>query len=122
MSAHGLATALCLAVFAAMSILLGLVDLGSLGILLAMSAGGLATGVIMPPRDMIVRQITPPGSFGKVFGFVTSGFNFAGIVAPLIFGALMDHGYPGGVFLTVAAACLIGIATVASLRTRTRAG
>jgi len=23
-------------------------------------------------RDMIVRDVTPPGSFGKVFGFVTT--------------------------------------------------
>lgn len=121
MSAHGLTAALCLAVFAAMAVLLGLLDLGSLGILLAMSVAGLASGTIMPPRDMIVRQVTPSGSFGKVFGFVTSGFNFAGVVAPLMFGALMDHGYPSAVFLVVVAGCLIGIATVATVRTRARA-
>ena len=48
----------------------------------------------MPSRDMIVREVTPPGSFGKVFGFVTTGFNIGGVVSPLIFGALMDHGAP----------------------------
>ena len=51
---------------------------------------------------MIVRAITPPGSFGKVFGFVTTGFNIGGIVSPLIFGAIMDHGSPRLVFLAVA--------------------
>ena len=56
---------------------------------------------MMPSRDMIVREVTPPGSFGKVFGFVTTGFNIGGIVSPLIFGAVMDHGSPRLVFLLV---------------------
>ena len=50
------------------------------------SLSGFASGMAMPSRDMIVRAVTPPGSFGKVFGFVTTGFHIAGIVAPLIFG------------------------------------
>ena len=64
-----------------------------------MTVAGFFSGVIMPSRDMIVREITPPGSFGKVFGFVTTGFNIGGIVSPLIFGAIMDHGSPRLVFL-----------------------
>jgi MFS family permease len=63
---------------------------------------------------MMVRAVTPPGSFGKVFGFVTTGFNIGGIISPLIFGAIMDHGSPSLVFLSVAAVCLIAVATVAS--------
>ena len=43
---------------------------------------------------MMVRAVTPPGSFGKVFGFVTTGFNLGGMVAPLIYAWLMDHGEP----------------------------
>jgi MFS family permease len=68
----------------------------------------------MPSRDMIGRAITPPGSFGKVFGFVTTGFNIGGIIAPLIFGAIMDRGNPRLVFLTVAALSLVAILTVAT--------
>jgi MFS family permease len=49
-----------------------------------------------------------------VFGFVTTGFNIGGIVAPLIFGAIMDHGSPRLVFLAVAAFSLIAIVTVAT--------
>jgi MFS family permease len=67
----------------------------------------------MPSRDMIVRSVTPPGSFGKVFGFVTTGFHIGGMVAPLIFAQFLDHGYPRGVFLYVAACALVAIATVA---------
>jgi FSR family fosmidomycin resistance protein-like MFS transporter len=58
--------------------------------------------------------VTPPGSFGKVFGFVTTGFNIGGIVSPLLFGAVMDHGSPRLVFLLVAACALLAIATVAT--------
>ena len=90
------------------------VDLGSLALIAAMTAAGFFSGVIMPSRDMIVREVTPPGSFGKVFGFVTTGFNIGGIIAPLIFGAIMDHGCPRLVFLGVAACSLIAIVTVAT--------
>ena len=79
-----------------------------------MAVCGFFYGVIMPSRDMIVREVTPPGSFGKVFGFVTTGFNIGGIVSPLIFGAIMDHGSPRLVFLLVAAFSLIAIVTVAT--------
>ena len=65
-------------------------------LILVMSLSGLCTGALMPSRDMIVREVTPPGAFGKVFGFVTNGFNIAGMVAPLICGALMDRGEPRG--------------------------
>ena len=63
---------------------------------------------------MIVRDVTPPGSFGKVFGFVTTGFNIGGIVSPLTFGAIMDHGSPRLVFVTVAAFSTLAIFTVTS--------
>jgi MFS family permease len=94
-------------------LLVGTVDLGAVLLLLAMSVAGFATGVAMPSRDMIVREVTPAGSFGKVFGFVSTGFNISGVFAPLIFGALMDHGNPRMVFLLVAGSCLIAVATVA---------
>jgi FSR family fosmidomycin resistance protein-like MFS transporter len=59
-----------------------------------------------------VRAVTPRGSYGKVFGFVTTGFNIGGIVAPPIYGALMDHGHPRAVFLVVGAASIAAIVTV----------
>jgi hypothetical protein len=54
------------------------VDLGTLLLILTMSLTG-RLGIIMPSRDMLVREFTPPGAFGKVFGFVTNGFNIGGI-------------------------------------------
>jgi hypothetical protein len=34
----------------------------------------------MPSRDMIVRAVTPPGAYGRVFGFVSSGFNIGVLI------------------------------------------
>ncbi|HEY1474310.1 MAG TPA: MFS transporter [Pseudolabrys sp.] len=111
---HGTVATLGLAGIALFIALIAQVDLGSFALIAAMSAAGFCSGVIMPSRDMIVREVTPPGSFGKVFGFVTTGFNIGGIISPLIFGAIMDHGSPKLVFLLVAAAGLIAIVTVAT--------
>jgi MFS family permease len=116
---HGLVATAGLAGIALFIALVAQIDLGSLALVAAMSAAGFCSGVIMPSRDMIVREVTPPGSFGKVFGFVTTGFNIGGIISPLIFGAIMDHGSPKLVFLLVAAFSLIAIVTVATLPRRT---
>jgi MFS family permease len=115
---HGLTAALLLAVTASATLLIGNVDLGALLLIVVMSLSGFCTGMIMPSRDMLVRAVTPPGAFGKVFGFVTNGFNIVGIVAPLIFGALMDHGSLRLVFFLIAAGSLAAIITVASVPKR----
>jgi MFS family permease len=112
---HALIAALGLCGSALVALLIGLYDLGALALIAAMSIGGLLNGVIMPSRDMIVREITPPGSFGKVFGFVTTGFNIGGIIAPLVFGALLDHGMERGVFFFVALGSLASVLTVITI-------
>jgi FSR family fosmidomycin resistance protein-like MFS transporter len=109
---HGLVASLGLLATGLAVLTVGAVDLGTVLLILAMSAGGLASGIVMPSRDMIVRALTPPGSFGKVFGFVTTGFNIGGIVAPPVYGALIDHGHPRVVFLVVGISSLVAIVTV----------
>ncbi|HEX3440364.1 MAG TPA: MFS transporter [Pseudolabrys sp.] len=116
---HAVVATIGLAAYAVFTIMVGEINLAAPALIAVMALGGLANGVIMPSRDMIVRAVTPPGSFGKVFGFVTTGFNVGGIIAPLLFGAIMDHGSPRLVFLLVAAFSLISIATVMTRPTRT---
>jgi MFS transporter, FSR family, fosmidomycin resistance protein len=111
---HAMVAAVGLGTMALFTILIAEIDLGAVALIAVMSLIGFFSGIIMPSRDMIVREVTPPGSFGKVFGFVTTGFNIGGIISPLIFGAIMDHGSPRFVFLAVAAFSLIAIVTVAS--------
>jgi len=111
---HAVVAAVGLVVTAAGSVLIGAVDLGAVLLVLTMAVSGFFSGVIMPSRDMIVRSVTPPGSFGKVFGFVTTGFNIGGIISPLLFGWLLDGGHPQAIFMLVAAAALVSILTVAT--------
>ncbi len=87
--------------FAAISVIpVGLFDLGPAPTLALLGVAGFFTGLITASRDMLVRAVTPAGAFGAVFGYVTTGFAIGGILTPVIFGWLMDHGRPGGVFLT----------------------
>jgi FSR family fosmidomycin resistance protein-like MFS transporter len=111
-SRHNLVTAAGLLVSAATTAFIGLVDPGALLLVAIVSLGGLATGMAIPSRDMIVRSATPPGSFGKVFGFVTTGLHIGGMVSPVIFGQFLDHGHPRAVFLFIAACALAAVMTV----------
>ena len=83
---------------------------------------GFFSGAVAPSRDMMVRAITPPGASGKVFGFVTTGFNIGGLITPLIFGMVMDHGEPRLVFWLVAILSLVTLITVFGTGRHARAG
>jgi MFS family permease len=110
---HGLVATCGLIVTAAVSALVGSFDFAAVALIVLMSIGGFFSGLTMPSRDMIVRAVTPPGAYGRVFGFVSTGFNIGGIVSPLIFGQLLDQGYPRAIFFCVAGCALVSIATVA---------
>jgi predicted MFS family arabinose efflux permease len=120
-SRHGLVASGGLVATAIVCVLIGLVDFNALALVVLMSAAGFFTGLTMPSRDMIVRAVTPPGAYGRVFGFVSSGFNIAGIVTPIIFGQLLDHGYVREIFFFMALCALLAILTVAFSTTRKRA-
>jgi MFS transporter, FSR family, fosmidomycin resistance protein len=99
-----------------MAVLLGWVDMPAAVLIFVMSLGGLLNGMIQPSRDMMVRAVTPPGSFGKVFGFVTTGFNLGGMVAPLTFAWLMDHGQPRAIYAIVVVFILLALVTCMTRR------
>jgi MFS transporter, FSR family, fosmidomycin resistance protein len=94
-----------------MAILMAWVNMPAVALIFVMSLGGLLNGVIQPSRDMMVRAVTPPGSFGKVFGFVTTGFNLGGMTAPLLYGWLMDRGEPRAIFMIVVAFIFLALVT-----------
>jgi MFS family permease len=116
---HGLVTVSCSLAVAVLVAPIAFVDFGNALVIGGMALIGFFSGTFLPSRDMIVRAVTPPGLFGTVFGFVTTGFNIGGMIAPLIFGLAMDHGSPRSVFLLVAVFSLITILTVVSIRGRT---
>ncbi|MCC2098192.1 MAG: MFS transporter [Hyphomicrobiales bacterium] len=63
-----------------------------------LALAGFLAGIIMPSRDLLVRNAAPPDAVGRIFGIVTTGFNFGGIIGPLIGGILIDHKMPVWIF------------------------
>jgi FSR family fosmidomycin resistance protein-like MFS transporter len=119
---HGIVAAIGLTVMASMAALVGLIDFPAALLVVVLSVAGFSSGIVMPSRDMIVRSVTPPGAYGRVFGFVSTGFNIGGIVSPVIFGQLLDHGYPGAIFFCVAGCALASITTVVVSSSRKPSG
>lgn len=109
---HALVAAVSFAGLAVTCVTIGAADLGVVFLFVMMSINGLFNGLMQPSRDMIVRSVTPEGQFGKVFGFVTTGFNIGGIIAPLMFGPVMDAGHPTWVFFIVGGMSLLAIVTI----------
>ncbi len=112
---HAEVAAVGYAVNACIVLAIGTLGLGAAALFAAMGCAGLLGGLIMPSRDMLVRAAAPPGAMGRTFGVVTSGFNIGGMVGPLMFGFIMDHGAPRWVFgasvivmIIVAATALVG--------------
>jgi predicted MFS family arabinose efflux permease len=89
---------------------------------LLFALAGLFAGVVAPSRDMMVRAVTPAGSSGKVFGFVTTGFNIGGIAGPLLFGLVLDFGAPEHLFWAIAALSLLTLLVVWATARSTAAG
>jgi len=109
---HAAVAATGLAVAGVVTALVGVVGFVSYALVLMASLSGFFVGVASPSRDMLVRAVTPLGAYGRVFGFVSSGFNIGSMIAPTIYGMLMDHGEPRAVFLFSAACSILCIGTV----------
>ncbi len=92
--------------------LVGIIDFSSFALVLMMSLSGFFGGVIAPSRDLLVRAATPEGAFGRVFGFVSTGFNIGSMIAPVMYGAFMDRAEPRAVFLLSAASSILCIGAV----------
>ena len=92
-----------------------LIPLPLSAIVVVLAASGFCVGATNPSRDILVRAATPPGSTGKVFGFVYSGLDLGAAAAPLLFGWLMDGGQARAVFLAIAAFYALGILSVTQL-------
>jgi len=109
---HAAVAAFGLACAGVVTALVGLLGFSSYALVLMTSLSGLFVGIASPSRDMLVRAVTPQGAYGRVFGFVSSGYNIGSMIAPPIYGMLMDHGEPRVVFLFSAACSILCIATV----------
>lgn len=117
---HDLVVATGLLLAAALTALVGSGRLPLLLLTLAMGLVGFWLGLTSPSRDMLVRAVTPRGASGKVFGFVYSGLDLGSLLAPPVYGWLLDRHEPRAMFALAAALMLLTIATVAALRRQAR--
>ena len=83
---------------------------------------GFGTGLAGPSRDMLIKQASPPGATGRVYGMVYSGLDVGFALAAPAFGWLLDHGHTRGVFVGAAMALMMGVASAAlvALQLRSR--
>lgn len=109
---HGRVTAGAFGLAALLIAAVALLPLPAAGVVGLIGGAGFLTGCIAPSRDMLVRAASPPGAEGRVFGLVSTGFNLGGVVGPLLFGTLLDHGLAAAVLWTSAGFMAVTALTV----------
>ena len=81
---------------------------------------GLGFGMSAPSRDLMIRAATPQGASGRVYGIVYSGIDLGAAVGPILFGVLLDTGYPKMLFIGAACAMLLMVFTVFQVASSTQ--
>jgi MFS family permease len=94
--------------------------LGASGTMVALAATGFAVGVGGPSRDMMIKKATPKGATGRVYGTVYSGLDTGFAISPLLFGALMDHGWYTATLAGAALVLLLSVWAAVGVGRRTR--
>ena len=91
-----------------LTVFVTVLTLASMGLIVALGAlpmpevllpvvaflAGLCLGSSRTPRDVMLKDASPPGEIGKVFGFVSAGLPLGGAITPVPLGYLIDLGYP----------------------------
>ena len=80
------------------------------------AAIGFMVGTTGPSRDLIVRNATPRGAAGRVYGFVYSGLDLGATLGPVWFGLMLDHGLGREMFYVVALLLALAVGTVVRVR------
>lgn len=106
---------------AALTLVVGAVNLPPMLMIGTVFAAGLIIGASRTPRDIMIKDAAPPGQIGKVFGFVSAGLPLGMAVTPVPFGALLDIGRPDLVFPMIAAILVASIFTLTAARNAGRA-
>ena len=109
---HDVFSAVCFVVLALAVFAVAGLSLPLFAIAAMLAIAGFLNGVVSPSRDMLIRGMTPPGQMGKVFGFVSTGFNVGGVVAPPVFGYLLDQTDANMVFWVAGFVALLTVPTV----------
>ena len=101
--------------FAASGVCVAVIGFGFIpivGVVALLFASSLFTNLIGPSREVMVREIAPPGAIGTVFGVVTMGFSVGGALAPPLFGWIADLDRPQLIFWASGAVSVLCILSV----------
>jgi predicted MFS family arabinose efflux permease len=108
------------AVSAALVLAVALLVMPSVAVIALMFGSGLALGASRTPRDVMLKDASPPGQIGKVFGFVSAGLPLGSALTPVPFGMLIDRHHPELVLVLVAGLLLASLLCMGSARASAR--
>ena len=94
---------------------------GALGAMVALAATGFAVGVGGPSRDLMIKQATPKGATGRVYGTVYSGLDVGFAVSPALFGLMMDQGWYQATLAGAALTLLLAVVAALAVGQRSAA-
>ena len=109
---HNLIASVAFLVTAAVLVLIGEVNLNAAVLLTVFAGIGILQGLVMPARDMMVREAMPPGTTGTIFAFMSTGRLIGSAITPIILGLLIANDMTDKVFLLLAAFSVLGLATL----------
>ena len=101
---------------AAVALAIGFAHVPAAAVPALFGAMGFVSGTAGPSRDMLVKRSTPENATGRVYGVVYSGLDVGQAIAPLVFGALMDHGQYRGVWMVLVGLQVLLIASAFNVR------
>jgi MFS transporter, FSR family, fosmidomycin resistance protein len=107
-------------VSAALTLAVALTTMPAVATIGVMFASGLALGASRTPRDVMLKDASPPGQIGKVFGFVSAGLPLGSALTPVPFGMLIDHHHPEMVLVLAAALLVASLLCMGTARASAR--
>ena len=113
---HDIVAATGLLAGAALLAMVGLAGVSGAMVIPMFTLIGFVMGATGPSRDLIVRNATPKGAAGRVYGFVYSGLDLGATVGPVWFGLMLDHGQGREMFYVVAVLLALAVGTVVRVR------
>ena len=111
--------AFSMAVAALLLALCGTGLFGGSGTMVVLAGTGLAVGMGGPSRDMMIKNATPPGATGRVYGLVYSGLDTGFALSPIVFGVFMDRGWYGATLFGAASMLLLSVVAALGVGRRT---
>lgn len=103
---------------AAMLVVIASVSLPIMLLVAVLAAAGFLRGIVQGTRDLMVHAVTPQGSHGKVFAFVSSGSHLGHAAMPLAFGWVLDNADPAWVYWSAAGFAVLALTTFVTVRGR----